>query len=51
MTADHKFAMEAAMGGMMEVELGRLAAEKGASDEVRQFGQRMVTTTRRPTRS
>jgi putative membrane protein len=42
MMADHKFAMEAAMGGMMEVELGRLAAEKGASDEVRQFGQRMV---------
>jgi len=41
-TADHKFAMAAAMGGMMEVELGRLAAEKGASDEVRQFGQRMV---------
>jgi putative membrane protein len=42
MTADHKFAMQAAMGGMMEVELGRLAASKGASDEVRQFGQRMV---------
>lgn len=42
MMADHKFAMEAAMGGMMEVELGRLAASKGASDEVRQFGQRMV---------
>ena len=42
MTSDHKFAMEAAMGGMMEVELGRLAAQKGASDEVRQFGQRMV---------
>jgi putative membrane protein len=40
--ADHRFAMEAAMGGLMEVELGRLAAEKGASDEVRQFGQRMV---------
>ncbi len=42
MKADHKFATEAAMGGMMEVELGRVAAQKGASDEVRQFGQRMV---------
>lgn len=42
MTADQKFAMEAAMGGMMEVELGRVAATKGASEEVRQFGQRMV---------
>ncbi|HEX8151237.1 MAG TPA: DUF4142 domain-containing protein [Pyrinomonadaceae bacterium] len=42
MAADHKFAMEAAMGGMMEVELGKVAASKGASDEVRQFGQRMV---------
>jgi putative membrane protein len=39
---DEKFVMEAAMGGMMEVELGRLAAEKGMSDEVKQFGQRMV---------
>jgi putative membrane protein len=42
MTADAKFAMEAAMGGMAEVEMGRLAAQKGAGDEVRQFGQRMV---------
>jgi putative membrane protein len=42
MSADTKFAMMAAMGGMEEVEMGRLAAEKGASDEVRQFGQRMV---------
>src|ERR1044071_9145575 len=42
MTADHRFAMEAAMGGLAEVELGKVAASKGASDEVRQFGQRMV---------
>jgi putative membrane protein len=39
---DKKFVMEAAMGGMMEVELGKLAAEKGMSDEVKQFGQHMV---------
>jgi putative membrane protein len=39
---DRKFVMEAAMGGMKEVELGRLAAERGASDAVKQFGQRMV---------
>ena len=39
---DHKFVMEAAMGGMMEVELGRWAAQKGTSDAVKQFGRRMV---------
>jgi len=39
---DHNFIMDAAMGGMMEVELGRVAAEKGMSDAVKQFGQRMV---------
>jgi putative membrane protein len=42
MTMDAKFASEAAMGGMMEVELGRIAAQKGASEDVRQFGQKMV---------
>ena len=39
---DHKFIMEAAMGGMMEVELGRVATQRGTSDAVKQFGQRMV---------
>jgi putative membrane protein len=39
---DRKFVMEAAMGGMMEVELGRLAVERGASEAVKQFGQRMI---------
>jgi len=41
-SADRKFAMTAAMDGMTEVELGRLATERGASDAVKQFGQRMV---------
>jgi putative membrane protein len=39
---DHDFIMDAAMGGLMEVELGRVAAQKGMSDAVKQFGQRMV---------
>lgn len=39
---DRKFATTAAMSGMAEVELGRMATERGASDAVRQFGQRMV---------
>lgn len=42
MMADSKFVMFAAMGGMAEVEMGRLAAQKGASEDVRQFGQKMV---------
>ncbi len=40
--ADTKFAKEAAAGGMAEVKLGQLAAEKGSSDFVKQFGQKMV---------
>ena len=40
--ADRKFVQEAAIGGMLEVELGKLAVEKAASGPVRQFGQRMV---------
>jgi len=38
---DRKFVMDAAHGNMAEVELGKLAAEKGASDTVKQFGKRM----------
>ncbi len=36
------FMKEAAQGGLAEVELGRLAADKGSSDAVKKFGQRMV---------
>jgi putative membrane protein len=42
-TADKAFAREAAIGGMTEVELGTLAKERAASDDVKQFGDRMVT--------
>jgi putative membrane protein len=41
-SADQAFVVEAAKGGMAEVELGQLAAEKGSSDQVKKFGQRMV---------
>jgi putative membrane protein len=40
--ADHKFIEKAAMGGMVEVELGNLAQQKAASDQVKQFGSRIV---------
>jgi len=39
---EQAFLKEAATGGLMEVELGRLATEKASSAEVKQFGQRMV---------
>src|SRR6476646_6778040 len=42
-SADHQFVMDAARGGMAEVELGKLASEKAESAQVRQFGERMVT--------
>ena len=41
-TGDSAWVMKVAKGGMAEVELGKLATEKAASDEVKKFGQRMV---------
>src|SRR5262245_1755711 len=40
--ADHQFVMDAARGGMAEVELGKLASEKAQSEQVKQFGKRMA---------
>ena len=39
---DKEFVHAALQGGMAEVQLGQLAAEKGSSDDVKQFGQKMV---------
>lgn len=40
--ADKTFVMKAAQGGLAEVQLGQMAAQKGNSDAVKQFGQKMV---------
>jgi putative membrane protein len=40
--ADRHFIRKAGEGGLAEVELGKLAEEKGQSEEVKKFGQRMV---------
>jgi putative membrane protein len=39
---EEAFIMKAANGGMAEVEMGKLAADKGGSDAVKDFGNRMV---------
>jgi putative membrane protein len=41
-SADAAFMRQAAMDGMAEVELGRLASQNGSAAEVKQFGQRMA---------
>ena len=41
--ADKTFMMNAAKGGMMEVEWGKLAAQNGQNADVKKFGSRMVT--------
>jgi putative membrane protein len=40
--SDASFLKKAAAGGVEEVELGRLAAEKASDPDVKKFGQRMV---------
>jgi putative membrane protein len=39
---DKNFVKEAALGGMAEVELGKLAQQNAQNDDVKQFGSRMV---------
>src|SRR5512142_524731 len=41
-SSDKSFAEHAAIGGLAEVEMGKLAQQKAASDQVKEFGQRMV---------
>jgi putative membrane protein len=40
--SDSKFIKEAAVGGMEEVQLGQMAAQKASDPDVKNFGQRMV---------
>ena len=40
--SDEQFVTKAGQANMAEVELGKMAAEKGQSDDVKQFGQHMV---------
>jgi putative membrane protein len=41
-SADRQFVTKAAMMDMAEIQTGRLAVSQGASESVRQFGQRMI---------
>jgi len=40
---DAEFAVKAASGGMAEVEMGKLARQKGMSKQVKNFGAMMIT--------
>ena len=39
---DRQFVKEAAMSDLTQIELGKLAAQKGSSDAMKQFGQKLV---------
>ena len=41
-SSDKSFVEKAAIGGMAEVQMGKLAQQKAGSDQVKQFGTRMV---------
>jgi len=43
MMRDKMFLRKAAEGGIAEVQFGQLASQKGSSDDVKAFGQKMVT--------
>ena len=40
-STDEQFLKDAAAGGMMEVELGKIAADKAVNDQVKAFGRQM----------
>src|SRR5437867_4863223 len=42
MMSDEHFAADVAVVGMAEVELGKMAADKASSDQIKQFGRRMA---------
>ena len=42
-SGEERFMKEAASAGLMEVELGKVAAEKGSHQRVKEFGKRMQT--------
>jgi putative membrane protein len=41
-STDQTFVQKAVVGGLAEVQLGKMAAEHAASPDVKQFGQRMI---------
>src|SRR5262245_23406274 len=41
-SSEKEFMTNAARGGMLEVQLGNLAAQKATSPDVKQFGERMA---------